>query len=70
MKRKILLLPGDGIGTEIVASQVQLSGRIAQLLPFIKKFDPESRIFYTIKHTKIDSDLLVGLISVAELVLI
>jgi len=41
---------------DIETSQVQLSGRIAQLLPFIKKFDPESRIFYTIKHTKIDSD--------------
>ena len=41
---------------DIETSQIQLSGRITQLLPFIKKFDPENKIFYNIRHTKIDSD--------------
>ena len=41
---------------DIETSQIQLSGRITQLLPFLKKFDPESKIFYNLKHTEIDSD--------------
>ena len=41
---------------DIETSQAQLSGRLAQLLPFIKKFDPESKIFYNFKYTEIDSD--------------
>jgi len=41
---------------DIETSQIQLSGRITQLLPFMKKFDPENKIFFNIKHTKIDSD--------------
>ena len=41
---------------DIETSQAQLSGRLTQLLPFIKKFDPESKIFYNFKYTEIDSD--------------
>ena len=41
---------------DIETSQIQLSGRITQLLPFIKKFDSKNQIFYSIRHTKIDSD--------------
>ena len=41
---------------DIETSQAQLSGRLTQLFPFIKKFDPESKIFYNFKYTEIDSD--------------
>jgi hypothetical protein len=41
---------------DIETSQAQLSGRLTQLFPFIKKFDPESKIFYNLKYTEIDSD--------------
>ena len=41
---------------DIETSQAQLSGRLTQLLPFIIKFDPESKIFYNLKYTEIDSD--------------
>ena len=41
---------------DIETSQIQLSGRITQLIPFIKKFDLESKIFYNFKYTEIDSD--------------
>ena len=41
---------------DIETSQAQLSGRLTQLLPFVKKIDPESKIFYNFKYTEIDSD--------------
>ena len=41
---------------DIETSQIQLSGRITQLLPFMRKFDPENKIFYNLKYTEIDSD--------------
>ncbi len=41
---------------DIETSQAQLSGRLTQIFPFIKKFDPESKIFYNFKYTEIDSD--------------
>ena len=41
---------------DIETSQIQLSGRITQLLPFMKILDPENKIFYNLKHTKIDSE--------------
>ena len=34
----------------------QLSGKIAQLIPFAKIIDPEGLIFYTLKHSKTDTD--------------
>ena len=36
-------------------SVIQLSGRITQLLPFMKKFDPGGKIFYNFNNTRIDS---------------
>ena len=41
---------------DIETSQIQLSGRLTQIFPFIKRFDLESKIFYNLKHTEIDSD--------------
>tara|TARA_B100001142_G_scaffold281578_1_gene293392 strand:+ start:51 stop:1364 length:1314 start_codon:yes stop_codon:yes gene_type:complete len=41
---------------DIETSQIQLSGRLIQLIPFIKKLDPEGKIFYNFKHTEIDSE--------------
>jgi len=41
---------------DIETSKAQLSGRITQLLPFMKKFDPGGKIFYNFNHTRTDSD--------------
>ena len=41
---------------DIETSQIQLSGRLTQIFPFIKRFDLESKIFYNLKHTETDSD--------------
>ena len=41
---------------DIKTSQIQLSGKLIQILPFFKKLDPKGQIFYNIKHTEIDSD--------------
>ena len=41
---------------DIETSVIQLSGRITQLLPFMKKFDPGGKIFYNFNHTRTDSD--------------
>ena len=41
---------------DIETSRIQLSGRITQLLPFMKKLDPENKIFFNLNHTKIDSE--------------
>ena len=40
---------------DIETSVIQLSGRITQLLPFMKKFDPGGKIFYNFNFTEIDS---------------
>ena len=40
---------------DIEISKAQLSGRITQLLPFMKKFDPGGKIFYNFNNTSIDS---------------
>ena len=40
---------------DIETTRIQLSGRMTQLFPFIKKLDPESKIFYNLNHTQIDS---------------
>jgi len=40
---------------DIETSVIQLSGRITQLLPFMKKFDPGGKIFYNFNNTRIDS---------------
>ena len=41
---------------DIETSQIQLSGRLVQLIPFVKKLDPQGKIFYNFKHTEIDSE--------------
>ena len=41
---------------DIHTVQLQLSGRLMQIFPFIKKFDTKGLIFYNLKHTKMDSD--------------
>ena len=41
---------------DIETVNLQLSGRITQLLPFMKKFDPDGLIFYNLNHTKMDAD--------------
>jgi hypothetical protein len=41
---------------DIATVNLQLSGRITQLLPFMKKFDPDGLIFYNLNHTKMDAD--------------
>ena len=41
---------------DVVTSQVQLSGRVSQLIPFLKNLDPKGQIYYNFKHVKIDSD--------------
>ena len=40
---------------DIETSKIQLSGRITQLIPFLKKFDPGGKIFYNINFIEIDS---------------
>ena len=41
---------------DIETSKAQLSGRITQLLPFMKKFDPGGKIFFNFNHTRADSN--------------
>ena len=41
---------------DVETSQIQLSGRVNQLLPFIKNLDQKSKIYYTFKHVEIDSE--------------
>ena len=41
---------------DIATTRIQLSGRMTQLFPFIEKIDPESKIFYNLNHTRIDSE--------------
>ncbi len=41
---------------EIEISQIQLSGRLIQLLPFITKLDPNGEVFYNLKHVETDSE--------------
>ena len=41
---------------DIETVNLQLSGRITQLLPFMKTFDPDGLIFYNLNHTKMDAD--------------
>ena len=36
-------------------STVQLTGKINQMLPFFEKVDPNSKIYYSIKHTETDT---------------
>ena len=40
---------------DIETSVIQLSGRITQLLPFTKKFDPNGKIFFNFNNTRVDS---------------
>ena len=40
---------------DIETLSIQLSGRITQLLPFIKKLDPGGKLFYNLNFTEIDS---------------
>ena len=40
---------------DIETSKIQLSGRITQLFPFIKKLDPGGKFFYNLNFTEIDS---------------
>jgi len=40
---------------DIETSVIQLSGRITQLLPFMKKFDPNGKIFFNFNNTRVDS---------------
>ena len=41
---------------DIETSQIQLSGRINQLIPFFDKLDPKGQFFYNLKYTESDSD--------------
>ena len=41
---------------DIETTRILLSGRMTQLFPFIKKLDPEGKIFYNLNHTRIDSE--------------
>ena len=41
---------------DVATSQIQLSGRVSQLIPFLKNLDPKGQIYYNFKHVKIDSD--------------
>ena len=41
---------------DIQTSQIQLSGRINQLIPFLEKIDPKSQFFYNFRYAKSDSD--------------
>ena len=40
---------------DIETSKIQLSGRITQLFPFMKKLDPDGKLFYNFNFTEIDS---------------
>ena len=40
---------------DVETSKIQLSGRITQLFPFIKKLDPGGKFFYNLNFTEIDS---------------
>ena len=41
---------------EIETSQIQLSGRFIQLIPFIKKLDPKGEVFYNFKYVETDQE--------------
>ena len=41
---------------DIETSQIQLSGRIIQLIPFLKKIDPKGLFFYNLKYNESDSE--------------
>ena len=41
---------------EIETSQIQLSGRLSKLLPFLKELDPNGETFYSLKYVEIDSE--------------
>lgn len=41
---------------DIETTQIQLSGRIIQLIPFMKKIDPEGLFFYNLKYNESDSE--------------
>ena len=41
---------------DIETSQIQLSGRLNQLIPFFEKIDPNGQFFYNLKYTESDSD--------------
>ena len=41
---------------DIETSQIQLSGRIIQLMPFLKKIDPKGLFFYNLKYNESDSE--------------
>ena len=40
----------------IKTSQIQLSGRINQLVPFLEKIDPKSQLFFNFTYAKSDAD--------------
>jgi hypothetical protein len=48
--------PNKSREDEIEISQIQLSGRLIQLLPFITKLDPNGEVFYNLKHVETDSE--------------
>ena len=48
--------PNQSREDEIEISQIQLSGRLIQLLPFITKLDPNGEVFYNLKHVETDSE--------------
>ena len=41
---------------DIETFQIQLSGRLMQLIPFIKRLDPQGKIYYNLKRTEINSE--------------
>ena len=41
---------------DIETTQIQLSGRIIQLMPFMKKIDPKGLFFYNFKYNESDSE--------------
>ena len=41
---------------DIETSQIQLSGRLNQLIPFFEKIDPKGQFFYNLKYIESDSD--------------
>ena len=41
---------------DIEISNIKLSGRLSQLIPFVDKLDPNGLIFYDLNFTETDSD--------------
>ncbi len=41
---------------DLIISQIQLSGRINKLFPFLEKIDPKGQFFYVLNYTDTDSD--------------